>query len=163
MDRILLAIASTLLFFDPAYSCECVGYQNDNEMVREEINELSDTSVGLDGVVVSSSKSPLSGLINHTAIVRPTHIWFGDRQTEYHLQSVSLCDSRPVKGQRVRMVLRRVPEGQGFFADIRRLFWGDQPVYQGSICSRFAEAMAYPAMRQAVSKHTKGRHKVSAD
>ena len=141
----------------PAFGCECVGYQNAQEMVQAEMDDLRNVSVGLDGIVTSSSQSTFSGLISHTATVQPKHLWFGDRQTEYRLESVTLCDSRLKKGQQVRMTLRRIGEDQSLLGKIRRFFIGEQRLYQGSVCSNFAEAMNYPAMREAVRKKATSR------
>jgi hypothetical protein len=121
-------------------------------MVQAEIDDLPYVSVGLDGIVTSSSRSTFSGLISYTATVQAKHLWFGDRQSEYRLEGATMCDSRPKKGQHVRMTLRRIGEDESLLGKIRRFFVGEQPLYRGSICSRFAEAMNYSAMRQAVRK-----------
>ena len=145
-------VLAAALVQTPALACECVGYQNDEEMVDQEIKRLRGASVAVDGVVTSSSTS-IFGF--NTAVVRPRHVWFGTRLKEYRIEGGSNCDLKPSQGQQVRIDLRKLPPRTGFIAKWQRLLFGDTPRFAASGCSMFDQAMRYPKMRQAVSIRSK--------
>ena len=138
----------------PALACQCVFYQNDREMVDAEINRLSSASVALDGIVTSSSTSIFG---TTTATVRLTHIWFGERLREYHIEGQTNCDVRLYVGEKVRIDLRKMPLETGFVSRLWRRF-KVSPIFRSSGCSNFAQAMRDPSMQRAVYvRSRKGR------
>jgi hypothetical protein len=124
-------------------------------MVESEIKRLGGASVAVDGLVTSSSTS-IFGL--NTAVVQPTHVWFGMRLKEYRIEGESNCDLKPYRGAKVRIDLRRLPVRTGIIAEWRRWLFGEIPRFSASGCSNFAQAMRYPKMRQAIFiRSSKGR------
>ncbi|WP_375196678.1 hypothetical protein [Sphingobium sp.] len=154
--KLWVLIVAGVLAQTPALACECVFYASEAEMVEAEINRLDSASVALDGEVISSSTSIFGSTT--TAIVRPTHIWFGERLREYRVEGQTNCDLKLHVGEKVRIDLRKILLDTGFIAQFRAKLFGESLRFRSSSCSDFAEAMRSPKMQRAVyARSRKGR------
>ena len=139
----IVAGAVVLPWTSSACACDCATSFSDQEMVRSEIAHLDTVSVAIDGIVTRGYNRGFS------TIVRPTRVWFGDQQTEYEIENSGDCDPQLRKGQRARLALWR---DRSWWTNLSRFLQLNAPLYQASLCSEFAEAMAWPAMQRAVRK-----------
>ncbi|WP_158511170.1 hypothetical protein [Sphingobium herbicidovorans] len=149
----LLTFILILLRPTMAQACVPVTYGSDRERLAEAISALKTADVALDGVVTKGSRD-----VGSVAIIRPRKIWFGSKQSEYHVRKVTMCDDDFTSGEHVRILLHRLPEQTSFFSKAWAWLWGPSTEYTSGFFSslEFAWAMRSKEMRQAVSK--KSRH-----
>gem|GEM_PF-6560533 len=132
----------------PAHALECFTFPSDARMVASAVESLGEAAAALDGVVTAPTGSDGS-----PGVVAPLRVWFGPAQARYLV--VDATGWRPLRaGERVRLALYpHRPEAGA--ARPRSGSAAREPLYETAPCSRFEEAMRYPAMRRAVAARSR--------
>jgi hypothetical protein len=117
--------------------------------MRAALATANQAAVAIDGYVVEGHAPPYVGTI---AVIRPTHIWFGPRHTEYKVLMASICHAQFDTGEHVRILLNPIAPDAVWERLRRKLLFWRSPTYEVNQFSGFKWAMRYRPMRQMVKR-----------
>jgi hypothetical protein len=143
-----VALSISLLAPSGAVACDPGLYADDKERLKDEIRRVDGATAAADGVVVKSGNMRVGSV----AIIRPTRVWFGPKQTEYRVVKQNMCHADFFQGERVRVLLHSMKPNDSGLARFFALFYSRVPTFTSPGFSGFAWAMRYPAMRHAVRR-----------
>ena len=151
---LLVGLPAALFVATDAKACECP-YYDENARAEMFVESIAHAAGAIQGIVTRPTNSLLA---NGAAIVRPTHIWFGEKREQYLIKSRSMCDEPLYAGQKVALLLFPLPPDQSIIGQLAFLFRAGEPLHAAEACANFSQALHDPRVKKALKLRASQPH-----